>query len=90
MTEILTISSIITPLVVGVTELVKGQIGRSKLLPISNVVTGILLSGLYSFSFVPQDLILYLWAGAIAGLAAGGLFELGDHVMKLQESNKSN
>lgn len=90
MTEILTISSIITPLIVGVTELVKGQTGRRKLLPISNVITGILLSGLYALSFVPQDIILYLWAGAIAGLAAGGLFDLGDHVMKLQESDKSN
>lgn len=82
MTEILAASSIITPLVVGVTGLIKTQMKNYKLLPVINVIAGILLGVLYAVTLAPQELAIYAWAGAVSGLAAGGLFDLGNSMVK--------
>lgn len=82
MTEILAAASIITPLVVGVTGLIKTQMKDYKLLPVINVIAGILLGVLYAMTLAPQDLAIYAWAGAVSGLAAGGLFDLGNSMVK--------
>jgi len=85
MTEILAAASIITPLVVGVTGLIKTQMKDYKLLPVINVIAGILLGFLYAVTLAPQDLAIYAWAGAVSGLAAGGLFDLGNSVIQSEE-----
>lgn len=77
MKEILIAASIIAPLVMGATGLVKNQIDNYRILPVVNVITGILLGILFAMSFTPEEIILYAWAGAVSGLAAGGLFDLG-------------
>lgn len=85
MTEILAASSIITPLVVGVTGLIKTQMKEYKLLPVINVIAGILLGVLFAVTLAPQDLAIYARAGAVSGLAAGGLFDLGNSVIQSEE-----
>lgn len=81
MKEILLAATIIAPLVVGVTALIKTQVNNYKILPVINVIAGILLGVLYAMSFVHDDIVLYAWAGLVAGLAAGGLFDLGISVI---------
>lgn len=81
MREILIAASIIAPLVMGATGLVKNQIDNYRILPVVNVITGILLGILFAMSFTPEEIILYAWAGAVSGLAAGGLFDLGVSVI---------
>lgn len=77
MKEILIAASIITPLVLGLTALIKTQVNTYKILPVVNVIAGILLAVLYAISFAADEVVLYAWAGFVAGLAAGGLFDLG-------------
>lgn len=77
MKGILIAASIIAPLVVGATGLIKTQLNNYRILPVINVITGILLGILFAMSFTPEEIILYAWAGFVAGLAAGGLFDLG-------------
>lgn len=76
MKEILIAASIIVPLVIGATGLIKTQLSNYRILPVINVITGILLGILFAMSFTPEEIILYAWAGFVAGLAAGGLFDL--------------
>lgn len=77
MKGILIAASVIAPLVVGATGLIKTQLDNYRILPVINVITGILLGILFAMSFTPEEIILYAWAGFVAGLAAGGLFDLG-------------
>ncbi|WP_461198568.1 holin [Enterococcus sp. N249-2] len=81
MKAILIAASVIAPLVVGVTGLIKTQVKNYDILPVINVIAGILLGVLFALSFVQEDLVLYAWAGAVAGLAASGLFDLGSTVI---------
>lgn len=82
MKEILLAATVISPLIVGITGLIKTQINSYRILPVINLIAGILLGVLYALSFVQEDIILYAWAGAAAGLAASGLFDLGSSVIK--------
>lgn len=86
MKEILIAASIIVPLVVGATGLIKTQLNNYRILPVINVITGILLGILFAMSFTPEEIILYAWAGFVAGLAAGGLFDLGVSVFDQDDS----
>lgn len=85
MKEILIAASIIVPLVVGATGLIKTQLNNYRILPVINVITGILLGILFAMSFTPEEIILYSWAGFVAGLAAGGLFDLGVSVFDQED-----
>ncbi|MUN75572.1 holin [Enterococcus casseliflavus] len=85
MKAILIATSVIAPLVVGVTGLIKTQVKNYDILPVINVIAGILLGVLFALSFVQEDLVLYAWAGAVAGLAASGLFDLGSSVINHDE-----
>ncbi|OTN91215.1 holin [Enterococcus faecium] len=85
MEQILTAASIITPLVIAVTELIKTQVNNYKILPVINVIAGIFLGVLYALSFLQDAVVLYAWAGAVSGLAAGGLFDLGVSVIKKEK-----
>ena len=74
MEEILLLASIVTVLVSAFVELVKITFNINKrFLPITALLTGIVVASLAFFLEV--DLASRLWAGAIAGLSAVGLFE---------------
>lgn len=81
MKAILVAASVIAPLVVGVTGLIKTQVKNYDILPVINVIAGILLGIFFALSFVQEDLVLYAWAGAVSGLAASGLFDLGSSMI---------
>lgn len=87
MKEILLAATVISPLIVGITGLIKIQINNYRILPVINLIAGILLGVLYALSFVQEDIILYAWAGAAAGLAASGLFDLGSSVIKQENDH---
>lgn len=77
MTNILTAATAIGVLVLATTQLIKHQIPNNKWLPVINVVTGIFIGVVYAVSFEPTEVVLYAWGGFIAGLAAGGFYDLG-------------
>ena len=81
MTEILTATSVIVPIVVAITQLLKKQVPNTKWLPVINVALGVLIGFLYAISFVPADQVLYLWGGALAGLSASGFYDIGKKVI---------
>jgi hypothetical protein len=87
MKEILLAATVISPLIVGITGLIKTQISNYRILPVINLIAGILLGVSYALSFVQEDIILYAWAGAAAGLAASGLFDLGSSVIKQDDDH---
>lgn len=87
MKEILLAATVISPLIVGITGLIKTQIDNYQILPVTNLIAGILLGSLYALSFVQESIILYAWAGAVAGLAASGLFDLGDSMGNQQTTS---
>lgn len=78
MEMVLILATIILPIVLAVVELVKRTANIPKnLLPLIALVVGLLI-GAASSPFTELDIILRLWAGGFAGLAATGLFELGN------------
>lgn len=86
MTNVLTAATIIVPIVMALTQLLKKQLNDNKLLPVANMVIGVIIGGLWAISFADADLVLYLWAGLVAGLAAGGFYDLGASFTKGGES----
>ncbi|MCD1023455.1 hypothetical protein [Enterococcus sp. SMC-9] len=82
MENILTAATAIGVLVLATTQLIKNQIPNNKWLPVINVVTGIFIGVVYAISFQPADIVLYGWGGFIAGLAAGGFYDLGAGFVK--------
>lgn len=90
MENILTAATVVTGLVLGVTALVKKAIPDNKWLPFINILVGVILSVLYAFSFVPESVVLYAWGGLVAGLAAGGFYDLGANGVGLVNQKKSN
>lgn len=89
MNEILTASTIIVPVVMGVTAAVKSQISDNKVLPIVNVAIGIFIGVVYALSIVKGDVAIYAWAGAISGLSAGGFYDLQANVKGLSNQRKA-
>lgn len=86
MTNVLTAATVIVPIVMALTQLLKKQLNDNKLLPVANIVIGVIIGGLWAISFADTDLVLYLWAGLVAGLAAGGFYDLGASFVKGGES----
>lgn len=82
MENILTAATAISVLVLATTQLIKNQIPNNKWLPVINVVTGIFIGVVYAISFEPSQIVLYGWGGFIAGLAAGGFYDLGAGFVK--------
>lgn len=85
MDNILTAATVIGVIVMATTALIKNQIPDNKWLPVINVVTGIFIGVVYAISFVPADIVLYAWGGFVAGLAAGGFYDLGAGFLKRGE-----
>ena len=88
MNEILILATIIAPVVLAVTEMFKrlGEI-NTKYLPVIALLVGLFI-GFASYPFSDLELVLRLWAGGFAGLAASGLFDLGNSGKKIIESDE--
>src|SRR5690625_7334775 len=76
MQEILMIATIVAPITTALVEAVKkGLKPNERIMPLVAVVIGILLGA--AAYFVDAERGMRLWAGGISGLAATGLFEVG-------------
>ena len=76
MAEVLLFASILAPIIAGVVEMLKNAINMPvNFVSLLAVLVGLLV-GFAAQPFTDLDYINRLWAGALAGLAATGLFEL--------------
>ena len=87
MNEILAAATIIVSIVLAVSSLIKTQIPNARRLPIINVIIGIFIGGAYAISFDPNKLSIFIWAGFLAGLAAGGFYDLGKGILHDSSNN---
>jgi lysylphosphatidylglycerol synthetase-like protein (DUF2156 family) len=78
MESVLIFATIISPIILALIQLVKHTIAVPKnLIPLLALIVGLAV-GVISYPFTNLEIVLRLWAGAFAGLAATGLFELGN------------
>lgn len=76
MSEILFLASVITPIITALTEVVKKSVNTPlNLVPVISLLVGLFV-GFAAQPFSDLDLTLRLWAGALAGFAATGLYEV--------------
>ncbi|WP_439197331.1 holin [Bacillus velezensis] len=77
MEEVLIFATILAPILTALVQLVKKTVKLpTNIVPALSFVIGILL-GAIAYPFTDLDLVMRLWAGGFAGLAATGLFEIG-------------
>jgi len=82
MNEVLAFSTVLMPLVVALVEVVKRVATlEARHTPVVALVTGIIV-GIAASPFTEFMLLERAWAGAIAGLGAMGLFDLGRKMRK--------
>lgn len=89
MDNILTAASIIGAIVLGATQIIKQTPINNKWLPFLNVVIGILIGVLYAVTITKGDIAVFGWAGAIAGMAAGGFYDLKSNGVALNNERKA-
>lgn len=78
METILIFATVLSPLVLALIELIKKTIKvRKNVVPLMSLLVGLVV-GAISYPFTELELVLRLWAGGFAGLAATGLFEIGN------------
>lgn len=88
MLQVLALATIIVPIVLAVVELVKRTIIIKKnYIPLIAFVMGIFI-GLISYPFTDLGTVLRVWAGAVAGLASTGLFEITNYREGLTKEGK--
>lgn len=88
MDNILIAATTIIVIVMAATELLKRYAGaESKWLPLINLLTGLAVGVGWSLSFAPNDLIVFIWGGLVAGLAAGGFYDLGASAFRKGDSD---
>lgn len=76
LTNVLAFASTLSVFVLSGVQLVKVTVNVPKnILPLIGVGVGMLV-GAAAYPFTEMELVLRLWAGALAGLSATGLFEL--------------
>lgn len=77
MTAVLLFATVLTPIILALVELVK-KVPKIpvNLLPLIALLIGMIV-GFVAYPFTDLQTDLRLWAGALSGLAATGLFELG-------------
>lgn len=81
MTEILAMATAIAPVTLAVIEAIKQALGiNERYYPVLAIFIGALL-GVAAY-FLDVEIGLRIWAGAISGLSAVGLFELGKQTYK--------
>lgn len=79
MQEIMIFSTVLVPIITGLVQLVKNSVNIPKTtVPAVAFIVGLIV-GLAAYPFSDLDVVLRLWAGALAGLGATGLFELGNN-----------
>lgn len=77
MEDVLIFATILAPILTALVQLVKKTVKMpTNLVPAISFVIGIGL-GAVAYPFTDLELVLRLWAGGFAGLAATGLFEIG-------------
>ncbi len=77
MTTVLIFATILAPIILAVTELFKRTFTLPKtIIPLIAFAVGLFI-GFAASPFTELDIVLRLWAGGLAGLAATGIFELG-------------
>ncbi|MEG7333214.1 holin [Bacillus sp. 0102A] len=77
MQDVLIFATVLAPILTALVQLVKKTIKLpTNVVPALSFAIGIGL-GAVAYPFTDLDLVLRLWAGGFAGLAATGLFELG-------------
>ncbi|WP_440614815.1 holin [Bacillus subtilis] len=77
MQDVLIFATVLAPILTALVQLVKKTVKLpTNIIPALSFVIGIGL-GAVAYPFTDLDLVLRLWAGGFAGLAATGLFELG-------------
>lgn len=76
MTEILLLVTVLTPIITAITEAVKKAVNTPlNIVPVIALFIGLLV-GFAAQPFSDLDVMLRLWAGALAGLTATGLYEV--------------
>lgn len=76
MEAVLLFATILSPVVAALVELIKQTVNIQKnYLPLIALVIGLLVS-FVAYPFTDMELVLRLWSGGFAGLAATGLYEL--------------
>lgn len=98
MDNVMIAATVIAPIVLILTQVYKNVFGASKVLPLVNLLIGIIAGGIWALSFADTNLVVYLWAGFFAGASAGGLYDLGanakakvneNQVAKLEDQNRA-
>ncbi|PAD37096.1 holin [Terribacillus saccharophilus] len=89
MEEVMTFASIISPIVIALVQLIKKTITVNKrYLPLISLLIGILV-GFLAWPFTDMDVVLRLWSGGFAGLAASGLYSLGKKTISDNNNDKA-
>ncbi|PAE07618.1 holin [Terribacillus saccharophilus] len=89
MEEVMTFASIISPIVIALVQLIKKTITVNKrYLPLISLLIGILV-GFLTWPFTDMDVVLRLWSGGFAGLAASGLYSLGKKTISHNNNDKA-
>lgn len=85
----MTFASIISPIVIALVQLIKKTITVNKrYLPLISLLIGILV-GFLAWPFTDMDVVLRLWSGGFAGLAASGLYSLGKKTISDNNNDKA-
>lgn len=83
MNEIVGFATVLSPVILGLVELIKvSTTFKKNLIPIVALFIGLGI-GAASGTFTDLDLEMRIWAGGIAGLSSTGLYELGGKVMNI-------
>lgn len=86
MNEVLTFATMLMPLVVALVEVIKKvTFLETRQMPAVALVTGVVV-GIAAFPFTEFALPERTWAGALAGLGAMGLFDLGKKMRRMKRS----
>ncbi|SNZ11568.1 Bacteriophage A118-like holin, Hol118 [Terribacillus aidingensis] len=89
MEEVMTFASIISPIVIALVQLVKKTVTVNKrFLPLISLLTGLLI-GLLAWPLTDLTLVLRIWSGGLAGLAASGLYSLGKKTISNNDKDKA-
>jgi uncharacterized membrane protein len=76
-------ATVILPIVTAVVEAVKrGLHLNTRYAPLLSIVLGVVIGAL-AYPFTDFGLVERLWAGALAGLGAMGLFDLGQKMKEI-------
>lgn len=90
MDEILTATSVISVIVLGVTQIIKQTAINNKWLPFLNVVFGLIIGISYALTVVHGEVAIYAWAGILAGMSAGGFYDLPANGKLLYQKSRLN